>query len=173
MHPLHEMPVSGLEFNPFYAGYIAHLKETDPVPVLKLQPSSLAGLLSNVKDEQYAYAPGKWTIREVAGHLCDAERVFGYRLFCISRGERKGLPSFDENGYVARSGYSKIPLADHLHQFKLLREANVQVISQLEPVQFLKTGWASGKRISVRALVRILGGHVRHHETILIERYLS
>ena len=93
------------EYAPFYAGYVALVPETDVLAVLEGQVDAMRRLLASVpaESETYRYAEGKWSLRQVIGHLVDGERVFGYRAFCFSRGEQAALPSFDENAYVAAS----------------------------------------------------------------------
>src|SRR4051812_27154451 len=101
------------EYAPFFAGYVALVPEPDALAPLDAQVAELQALARAVpaEREQFAYAPGKWTVRQVLGHMTDAERVFGHRAFCISRGEPAILPAFDENAYVAASIASTIPLA--------------------------------------------------------------
>src|SRR5215217_6427140 len=101
------------EYPTFSAGYVSLVPETDVLAVLAAQAAEFQALARAVPAEQelYAYAPGKWTVREVLGHVTDTERVFGHRAFCISRGELATPPSFDENSYVAASVASSVPLA--------------------------------------------------------------
>jgi hypothetical protein len=121
--------------------------------------------------ETFRYQPEKWSVREVVGHMADAERVFGYRLFCISRGEQAALPGFDEKVYTAASPYHRCPLDDLARQFGVLREANLAVIREFDEAAWDRTGTANASRVSVRALAYILVGHARHHCHILRSRY--
>jgi hypothetical protein len=161
------------EYAPYFERYIALVPEDEPLPILGAQVGILASVSASlpVAKEQFRYANGKWTIREVFGHLIDAERVFGYRSFCISRGESAPLPAFDEDAYVLRSGYDGRTVADLLGEFTLVRQSNIAFLSALIPEQWNRTGTASGKTISVRAHPFIMAGHVRHHLRILHERY--
>lgn len=161
------------EYAPYFERYIALVPEADPLPVLDAQSGILAGMSASLpaSKEQFRYADGKWTIREVFGHLIDAERVFGYRSFCISRGESAPLPAFDEDAYVLRSGYDRRTVADLVREFTLVRQSNLSFLSALTSEQWKSIGTASGKPISVRALPFIMAGHVRHHLRILHERY--
>jgi hypothetical protein len=161
------------EYAPYFERYIALVPEADPLPVLGAQAGILAGVSASLpaSKEQFRYAEGKWTIREVFGHLIDAERVFGYRSFCISRGGSAPLPAFDEDAYVFRSGYDGRSVADLLGEFTLVRQSNLAFLTALVPEQWKRIGTASGKPISVRALPFIMAGHVRHHLRILHERY--
>jgi DinB superfamily len=138
------------EYAPFYAGYVALVPEADILAVLERRAGELRELAASVPAERetHRYAEGKWSVREVLGHLVDGERVFGYRAFCISRGERE--------------------LADELG---LVREPNLAFLRRLSPRDWERMGTASGKPISVRALAWIMAGHPRHHVRSLREHY--
>ncbi|MBI4477814.1 MAG: DinB family protein [Acidobacteria bacterium] len=161
------------EYAPFYAGYVSLVPETDILDLLDRQIAEVRSHATAVPAdrETFAYAPGKWTVREVYGHVADAERVFGYRAVCISRGEQASLPAFDEQQYVARSTFAGTPLADLVSEFTLLREANLLALRRLPPTTWSQMGIANQNPISVRALAFIMAGHVRHHLRILNERY--
>jgi hypothetical protein len=161
------------EYAPFYAGYVGLVPETDILAVLERQAAELRELAAFVPAdrETYRYAEGKWSVREVLGHLVDGERVFGYRAFCISRGERAGLPSFDENRYVAEARSNAIPVRELAGEIALVRESNLAFLRRLEPREWKSAGTASGKPITVRALAWVMAGHPRHHARILRERY--
>jgi hypothetical protein len=165
-------PAEG-EYAPFYARYVALVPETDILAVLERQAGELRQLAASVPAERetYRYAEGKWSVREVLGHLVDGERVFGYRAFCISRGERAALPSFDEDQYVGEARCDAIPLRELAGELALVRESNLAVLRRLEPRQWERVGTASGKPITVRALAWVMAGHPRHHAEILRERY--
>jgi DinB superfamily len=161
------------EYAPFYAGYVGLVPETDIVAVLQRQKGELRDLAASVPAdrETFRYAEGKWSVREVFGHLVDGERVFGYRAFCISHGERAGLPSFDENQYVAEARSDAIPLRELADELALVRESNLAFLRRLEPREWERAGTASGKTITVRALAWVMAGHPRHHARVLRERY--
>jgi hypothetical protein len=161
------------EYAPFYAGYVGLVPETDVVAVLEEQKDVFRRFAAAVPPdrERHRYAEGKWSIREVAGHLVDGERVFGYRAFAFSRGERAPLPSFDENAYVAASLYDRVPLADLVGELLGVRDANLAMLRRLGEAEWSRVGTASGKPISVRALGFVMAGHPRHHLGVLRERY--
>ena len=167
-----ERPGPG-EYAPFYAGYIARAPAGDILDTLDRQRSRLGELAAglNAEREQFRYAPGKWSVREVFGHLNDAERVFGYRAFCIGRGDTNPLPGFDENEYVAASGYDSSPLRELADEFALLRGANLATLRRLPDDHWRRQGIANGLPVSVRALAFILAGHVDHHLAGLREHY--
>jgi hypothetical protein len=161
------------EYASFYAGYVGLVPEVDVLSVLEAQAGDLGRLLAGVTPDRegWAYAPGKWSIRQVVGHLGDAERVFGYRAFSISRGERQPLPGFDENPYVAAAGFDEWTLADLVGHFAGLRKANLETLRHVRPREWGQTGTASGAPVTVRALAFIMAGHVRHHSAVLRDRY--
>lgn len=165
-------PAAG-EYASFYAGYIEKIAGVDDVvATLEQQRDELAALPAAAGfRETYRYAPGKWSVREVAGHLGDAERVFGYRLYCFSRGERQSLPGFDENEYAARSGAAERPLGELVAELLALREINLGVVRRLTDEAWDHQGVANNNPITTRALVYVLAGHCRHHLDILRERY--
>lgn len=165
------------EYAPFYGGYVALAPEADIADMLRAlaeQPAELRRQASAFVPalEQHRYAPGKWSVREVFGHVTDAERVFGFRAFCFSRGDLNPLPGFDENDYVAHSGFDRCSAADLIDDFEQLRESHVRVLRRLDAEGWQRIGTASGKPVSVRALAYIMAGHVRHHLNILNTRYI-
>jgi hypothetical protein len=161
------------EYAPYYEKYISQQPDGDVLAALRAQIELLERLpaATGAARETFAYAPGKWSVRQVVGHLGDAERVFGYRAFCFSRGEQAALPSFDENHYVAASGAADRPLADLVAELSTLRRANLSTLAAVGAEAWRHTGIASGQPVSVRALAWILAGHVTHHLRILDERY--
>jgi len=161
------------EYAPAFQGYVARVSEDDILPALRSQVDALDLLLDRVTPERetYAYAEGKWSIRELLGHLIDGERVFGYRALCIARGETQNLPGFDENAYMPNSTYASISLEDLLSEFRLVRLSNIAMLRNLDEAAWTRTGTANGAPVSVRALAYIMVGHVRHHMGVLRERY--
>ncbi len=161
------------EYAPYYQGYVAHVTEDEILPVLRSQLDALDVLLNRVAPEQetFRYAEGKWSIREVIGHLIDTERVFGYRAFSIARGEQRNLPGFDENEYMLRAPYDRIDLEDLLSELRLVRLSNIAMLRNLNDEAWLRTGIANDSPVSVRALAFIMAGHARHHMGVLSQRY--
>ncbi len=161
------------EYAPFYAGYVARVPEEDILEALSAQPKELSRIAESVTPakERFRYGDEKWSVREIVGHLVDAERFFGHRAFCVSRGDATPLPGFDENLYVSRSGHDSRPLADLVKDFSLLREANVRLLESLDEAAWPREGVANGAKVTVRALAYVMTGHVRHHVAVLKERY--
>ena len=120
----------------------------------------------------HRYAPGKWSLKQLLGHLADGERVFGHRAFRFSRADATPLPSFDEDAYVANATFDTRPVAELLEEFLHLRAANIILFRSLPSEAWDRRGEASGKPVSVSALAFVCAGHVRHHLGIVRERYL-
>jgi hypothetical protein len=147
--------------------------EDDVLAVLAAQRDEVPRIAAAVAQdrETFRYAPGKWSIREILGHIGDGERVFGYRAFCIGRGDQAAFPGFDQDDYMAAAGYDAVPLAELGREFAGLRDSNLAVLRRLAPERWNGTGTASNARVSVRALAYIMAGHVRHHLGVLRDRY--
>ena len=163
------------EYAEFYANYVSLVEETNVVSALQNQPDELRSLfneISAVEREDFRYAEGKWSCKELLGHIIDGERVFSYRTLRISRGDQTPLASFEENSYVANGNFGNYSLTDLIEEFSLLRAANVLLFKNLTQEMWLFYGTASDTTVSVRALAHIMVGHVRHHQNILRERYL-
>jgi hypothetical protein len=167
-----ERPQVG-EYDPYYEKYISLFEGSDLLEAIEGQIREMLDLVSTVPPdrENYRYAENKWSIREVLGHLIDSERIFGYRAFCISRGETAPLPWYDENEYVARSGYGERTLADLLSELTMLRDSNLAFLRRLKDEDWTRTGTACNRNVSVRALIFILAGHLYHHVAVLRDKY--
>ena len=161
------------EYAPAFAGYVSLVPEEDVMSAIETQSSDTQKLLASLDDTQsaYRYAEGKWSIKEVFGHVCDAERVFGYRALCISRGEQNPLPGFDENAYVRNANFDSWKIGDLAELYALIRRANIVFFRNLPPEAWDRQGIANNNPISVRALAYIIAGHERHHRKVLRERY--
>lgn len=164
---------SETEYAPAFRSYVAHVTEDEILPVLRSQLDDLDVLLGRVTPERelYRYAPEKWSIRELVGHLIDSERVFGYRALSIARGDKQSLPGFDEKAYMLCAPYHGIALEDLLSEFRLVRLANIAMLRNLDEDAWMRIGTANDALVSVRALAFIMAGHLRHHMGVLRERY--
>lgn len=156
-----------------YAGYIKRVPEPDPVVVCASQIEETAALLRSVSetDAMYRYAPGKWSVKEVVGHLADTERIMSYRALRIARGDTTPLPSFDENAYVPVAKFDGRSLADLVGELRTVRAATLALLRTFDAEAWQRRGTASGKPVSVRALGYMIPGHERHHVEILKTRY--
>lgn len=156
-----------------FAGYVARVPEPDLLAVLREQVGVLRRVAAAVPParETWAYEPGKWTVREVFGHLADAERVFGYRAVAFARREPNEQPGFDEDVWAANAPHAGVPLAEIVEEIVHLRESHVLLFGHLRPEDWTKRGVANRNPITVRAVGRVLVGHMRHHLAVLDERY--
>ena len=172
MRPTAPPPPS--EYPAWYTGYLAELGEVDPVEALAAQEQELIELLGGLDEGAagYRYADGKWSIREVVGHLIDVERIMSCRLLRIARGDQTLLPAFDENLYVPASGAEQRTLPDLLAEYRAVRAATLALVRGLPDGALERLGAITAGPISARALLYIIPGHERHHLTIFRERYL-
>jgi hypothetical protein len=160
------------EFAQFYAGYIGKVPESGPIALMRDQITSLERLKSLPEDKgNYAYADGKWTVKEVVGHLADAERVFSYRLTRIARGDQTPLAGFDENTWAKTAPHGRRPVADVVDELIAIRRATLALMGSLDETSIGNTGVANNNPVSARALCWIMAGHTKHHLDILAERY--
>lgn len=152
---------------------MALVTEADVVSALAAQVEQLSAGLAGLTAERAAhrYAEGKWSVREVVGHVIDTERVFGYRALSIARGETATLPSFDENAFARVSGHDRCPLSDLVNEFLQLRASHVLMFRHLVVDAWDAVGNVGGHATSTRAMAFIMVGHVRHHMQVLSERY--
>ncbi len=161
------------EIPPHFVGYISKVTESDPVAALAAQIDVTAALLRGLSeaDALQRYAPGKWSVKEVVGHLADTERIMAYRALRVARGDETPLPGFDENAYVPPAKFDARPLADLLTDFRTVRSATLALFRSFDADAWRRRGTASGKPISVRAVGFMIPGHERHHVEILKTRY--
>lgn len=163
------------DYAPFYAGYVDALEGDNGIDILVSQSTATQELLNSFSESKgnYTYSEGKWTVKEVVGHLMDAERVFAYRAVCIARGEKKPLPGYDQDEYVKTGNFNKRQLFDLNYEFRLLRESNILLFKGFDEYMMNQRGTANDKEVTVRALLFIIAGHEKHHMKILKERYLG
>ena len=162
------------EFAPYYNTYISLVEGDNVIPVLDAQSAELRAVFSAVPEEKgaFAYADGKWTIKEVLSHLIDGERMFAYRALRISRGDKTPIEGFEQDGYIENSNANNRSFEELLKEFDLQREANLLMLKNIDDEGSRRMGTASGNPVSVRALVYIMAGHIQHHLDILKTRYL-
>jgi hypothetical protein len=161
------------EYLAYYERYITLVPEGNLVDILTEQHRDTMRMLRSVGDERglYAYAPGKWTIKEVIGHLSDAERIFAYRALRFARGDAQPVAGFDENAYVPAGRFNERPIGDLADEFQAIRSATVHLFRHLDEEEMARRGVANSNPISVRALGFVIAGHERHHAKLLRERY--
>jgi uncharacterized damage-inducible protein DinB len=154
--------------------YIALVPSGDFLEILRGQRQELTKQLSPLSEQQadFRYAPGKWSIKEVLGHVNDTERIFAYRLLRIGRGDQTPLPGFEQDDYIQTGNFSGRTLKDLLDEFSAIREATIALVRSMDNAAWLRRGVASQKEITATALAFVIAGHVRHHQKLLEERYL-
>lgn len=157
----------------YFANYIDLVEGEDITGVLTHQQADTRRLFNALTEAQqnYRYAPGKWSPKQILGHLTDAERIFAYRALCIARGETAPLPGFDENAYVEGANFDEQALEGLLEQYLHTRSATLALARSLPESAQTRLGSANGHPVSARALFAIIAGHERHHLNILAERY--
>ncbi len=168
-----ERPAAG-EYAPYFAQYVSRIGDEDILELLERQIGETATALAGLddRDAEFRYAEGKWSIKEVLGHVADTERVMVYRAVCFARGERSPLPGFDENEYVRHAKFGARRLADLVAEFRAVRAATIPFFAGLDAEELMRAGTANNRPYTVRAVAYIVAGHERHHRAILEERYL-
>ena len=158
----------------YYSTYIDRVTSDDIVDVLVKQLDEAYGFLSGISEEQslHRYAPDKWSMRELLGHVNDGERVFMYRAMWFARGFEDALPSFDQEIGFKAAGSDNVSWADHVQEFNAIRSSTLSFFRNLPEEAWLRGGVASDNHVTVRAIAYIVAGHVDHHLAILRERYL-
>jgi DinB superfamily len=166
-------PVKG-DYGEYYKKYIDLVKGDDIFRILIEQNIDSQNILNSFSENKgnYKYAEGKWTVKEVIGHLIDVERIFAYRALCIARGETKPLPGMDQDLYVSNGNFNTRQLFDLNYEFRLLRESNILLFGSFDKSVLQNRGNASGYDVTVLALMFMTAGHEKHHLKILTERYM-
>ena len=168
-------PPDSSEYAPYFGRYISLVPGQDAVAALEEQPRDTLPLLSTLTEEEgaYRYAPGKWSIKEMLGHVIDTERVFAYRGLCFARNDQTPLASFEQDGYVLAGNFDACRMADLIEEFVAVRRSSIWLFRQLSEEAWMRRGVASGNPLSVRAIAYIIAGHELHHGRILREKYLA
>jgi hypothetical protein len=163
------------EYAAYYDRYISLVPEGDIVGVIEKQKDETLSLLRGISEDRagHRYAADKWSIKEVVGHVIDAERVFAYRALRFGRGDSTELAGFEQDDYVKTGGFDGRTLADLACEFEHVRDSTISLLRNLDTVALARTGVASENLVSVKALVYIIAGHELHHMSVLRERYLN
>jgi hypothetical protein len=161
------------ESAPFYHGYISQVPGEEIGTYLTEQLQDLERLMAPLDDTaaRARYAEGKWSVKEVLGHITDAERIFAYRLMRVARRDATPLPGFDEKAYVSAGDFDARPLPSLVGEFRAVRLSTIALMDGLPPDGWARKGQASGAPIGARALAYIIVGHPAHHVRVLRERY--
>jgi hypothetical protein len=178
-HPTFSMTTSqrsrpdASEYASFFHRYVELVPDGDVVELLRADGRELVETIRRIPSGRagHRYGPDKWTIRQVIGHLIDAERIFTYRALRVARGDRTPLAPFDENAYVRTAGSDARTLTELARELEVVREASALLFESLPEDAWTLSGIASDREVSLRALAYITDGHARHHLRILRERY--
>ena len=172
-HFLASPPVAG-EYPSYFEGYVSLVPEGDVLATLAGQFEETLALLRGFDETRAgeSYAPGKWTVKELVGHLLDSERVFAYRVLCIARGDTAPLPGMDQDTYARHANFNARTLADISEELSRVRATTLDLLRHLDEEAWLRRGTANGNVLSVRALAHVIAGHERHHADVLRERYV-
>lgn len=162
------------EFTPYYGKYIARVPDGDLCRILADQLAETLVLIRSIPEARgtHRYAPGKWSIKEVLGHVCDSERIFSYRALRIARGDATPLPGFEQDDYIPTGRFDQRTLADLSEELSAVRHATLELFRHLDAAALARRGTASDHTITPRALAYIIAGHERHHVAGLKEHYL-
>jgi len=163
------------EYAPYYERYISLVQGEDILETLDRQRRDTMLLLSgrDEADGDFRYAPGKWSAKEVLGHMCDTERVFAYRALRFSRADATPLAGFEQDDYVRNGPFANRPLADQVEDFIAVRRATLSLLRNLDEAAWMRRGSANKNEVTVRGLAYIIAGHELHHRSILEERYFA
>jgi uncharacterized damage-inducible protein DinB len=166
-------PLDG-EFAAYAKSDIDYVTGDDAVGALAAQGEEVSALLESLDEESIRarrYAPGKWTVKEVIGHLIDDERIFAYRALCVARGDVRPLPGFEENDYVAATNFESRAFANLIAEYRAVRAASLALFESLTAEEWTRRGIVNGYEASVRGLAFHMAGHELHHLRTLRERY--
>ncbi|AFU14032.1 MULTISPECIES: DinB family protein [Bacillus] len=163
------------EYNPYYSTYIKLVPDGDIIHILEQQMKETNLLLKDISDSEghFRYAPNKWSIKEVIGHIADTERIMAYRLLSIARGETAELPGYNDDMYVLRAAFDKQSMQDLLTNLTVVRQSTVHLLKSLDKDAWLQRGIANNSEVTVRALANIIAGHELHHRQIIKVRYFG
>jgi hypothetical protein len=163
------------EYAPYYERYISLVDSSDILNTLDEQRRQMLLTICGRKESEgdYRYAPGKWTLKEVLGHVCDTERIFAYRALRFSRGDQTPIEGFEQDGYVQNGPFAQHSLEDVIEDYIAVRRSTISLFRNLDEAAWSRSGVANKNEISVRAMAYLVAGHELHHHKILEEKYFA
>lgn len=163
------------EYAPYYGRYVDLVPETDILSALETQSAATQKMLAGIDESRagFRYAPDKWTIRQLVGHIEDSERVFTYRALTFARGATTPLPGFEQDEFMAASPFDRSTLRQRAEGLQNVRRTTLDLFRELDDAGWERGGTASDNHVTVRAIAYITVGHERHHLKVLRERYLA
>ncbi len=168
------VPLTENDYAAYYRPYLEGLPSENILDYLEDQKDEIMRFMQSIPGDKWnhSYAPGKWTIKEVIGHMLDTEIVYGYRALCFARGEKQRLPGFDENEYVQAGRFAYMDIQQIIPVFLQARELNIVLFQSIPEADWNNVGIANGHKTKAGAIPFLVAGHVRHHMRIIKERYL-
>ena len=162
------------DYAEYYQKYIDLIEGDDIIHILVSLNNEASDVFNSFPQSKgnFSYAEGKWTVKEVAGHMMDTDRIFAYRALAIARGEKQPLPSFNQDEYVKNGKFINRELSDLTYEYRLVRESNLLMFKGFDPSVYSNRGIAAGNEVTVLALMWMIAGHQKHHLNILKEKYL-
>jgi DinB superfamily len=163
------------EYVEYYDLYVRRVPDGDVVDTLESQRADMGSRLRAISEQRgdHRYAEGKWTVKELLGHIVDTERILGTRALAFARGDETPLPGFDQDVYVAGANFADRTIADLTEEFLSLRTSHIVLFRSLDDGTWMRRGTAGGYEFTTRAIAWIMEGHVLHHTAVLEERYLD
>lgn len=171
---IHTRPQS-TDYAPWMENYVKLVPEGSVSELLVSEHNELMDLLGKFSEDQggYRYAPGKWSVKEVIGHIADTERIMSYRLLRIARGDQTTLPGFDQDVFIEGASFDEMSLEDLLHEVDVVRQATISLIKGIKEDAWARKGKVSDYEASAHGLLYVVIGHAIHHRNILKERYIG
>lgn len=153
------------EFDPYFQKYVDYVADQDILQFLQDQQKKIVDFYTTLTEEKakQGYAPGKWSLKEVLGHINDSERVMGYWMLSVARGDTLNLPGYDQDRYVQNSQFNELTLAELLSDFNAARESTFSLSSTIATSAWLRSGLVVHKQVTARTLIYIMAGHTEHH----------
>jgi uncharacterized damage-inducible protein DinB len=161
------------EYAHFYAKYIDRVSETNIREAFDVHSKTMAAFLATIPESKadFAYAPGKWTVKQSLQHVIDTERVFAYRLLRVGRGDKTALPGFEQDDYAIAANVSNRTVASLAAEMNAVRQSTLALLQGLSDADLAQIGTASNNPVSANALVYIILGHWLHHQQLFAEQY--
>jgi len=179
LQSLYKMPLSKKpyrsEYGDFYADYVEGLPDQSLMQILPYQNRQFVDLLSDFNEQTSirTYEPGKWSVKEILGHLADTELIFQYRALTLARGEKNLLPGYDQDHYVLTANFDNVSLNHLLERIRLTREITISFFHSFTPIQLMRAGVVNDNPLTVRAIGFVIAGHELHHMRVIKQKYLS
>ncbi|OPH60748.1 squalene--hopene cyclase [Paenibacillus ferrarius] len=163
------------EYNSHFETYISQVPEGDYLSFLQNQLDAITALFAEMSEEKalLRYAPDKWSLKELLGHVTDTERIMSYRMLCIARGDTTSLPGFDQDIYIANTNFDELSIRDLFRDFQAVRQSTFTLLTTIAEPAWERQGISNSYPTSARALAYVIAGHAQHHLNVVHTRYLQ